>query len=167
MVGFTTDSINFSDTLLCISVEARLKIRSSARFDTIRARVHSFITSLDSLSLPCDVQGWENIPELASSIEKISVSESSCPKSLLMMEEMTIQVHVYQPLENDVFEEFSQESSGRGDEDTSMAATICELPNKSYEGLWDSLIYADNIKIKMLDYIHATLVLSDANVDCK
>ncbi|PPQ99898.1 hypothetical protein CVT24_009579 [Panaeolus cyanescens] len=148
-----------------VHVEARLKSRSSARFETIRSRVHAFITSLDFLALPSVVEGWENQPDLASAIERISVCESSCSKSSLTMEEMNIEVHVYQPLENDAFEEFSQDSNGRGDEDTSMAATVCELPNKSYEGLWDSLIYADNIKIKMLDYIHATLILSDANVD--
>ncbi|KNZ74410.1 Thyroid receptor-interacting protein 13 [Termitomyces sp. J132] len=46
-----------------------------------------------------------------------------------------------------------------------MAASVCELPNSTWEGLWDSLIYADDIKLKLLDYIHATLLLSDANVD--
>ncbi|PPQ81746.1 hypothetical protein CVT24_003730 [Panaeolus cyanescens] len=148
-----------------VHVEARLKSRSSARFETIRSRVHAFITSLNFLALPSVVEGWENQPDLASAIERISVCESSCHKSSLTMEEMNIEVHVYQPLESDAFEEFLPDSNGRGDEDTSMAATVCELPNKSYEGLWDSLIYADNIKIKMLDYIHATLILSDANVD--
>lgn len=48
-----------------------------------------------------------------------------------------------------------------------MAASACELPCIAWEGLWDSLIYSDNIKLKLLDYIHATLVLSDANVDCE
>lgn len=33
-------------------------------------------------------------------------------------------------------------------------------------GLWDSLIYSDGVKLKLLDYIHATLVLSDAGIDC-
>jgi SpoVK/Ycf46/Vps4 family AAA+-type ATPase len=48
-----------------------------------------------------------------------------------------------------------------------MAASVCELPNKSWDGIWNSLIYADDIKLKMLDYIQATLLLSDANVDCQ
>lgn len=48
-----------------------------------------------------------------------------------------------------------------------MAATMTELPNRSWDGLWDSLIYADDIKLKLLDYINATLAFSDANVDCR
>ena len=48
-----------------------------------------------------------------------------------------------------------------------MAATVCELPSVGWEGLWESLIYADDIKSKLLDYIFATVLLSDANVDCE
>jgi hypothetical protein len=47
-----------------------------------------------------------------------------------------------------------------------MAATVCELPNTKMEGLWDSLIFEANVKVKLLNYIHATLVLSDADIDC-
>jgi hypothetical protein len=79
---------------------------------------------------------------------------------------MILHVHVYQPSDGDSFEEFSAASGGGGDDDDAMAATVRELPNRSWEGLWNSLIYAGDIKLKLLDYIHATFVLSDANVDC-
>ena len=77
---------------------------------------------------------------------------------------MTIQVHVYQPSQ-DAFEEYSNSAGPRDQDDDTMAATVCELPNRHYVGLWDSLIYAGNIKMKLLDYIYATLLLSDANID--
>lgn len=48
-----------------------------------------------------------------------------------------------------------------------MAASVCELPSLSWEGLWESLIYSDDIKSKLLDYIYATVVFSDADVDCE
>ena len=81
---------------------------------------------------------------------------------------MLIQIHIYQPSDSDSFEEFSNDNGGSAtDGEEVMAASVCELPNRSWEGLWDSLIFADNIKLKLLDYIHATLVLSDANVDCE
>jgi hypothetical protein len=83
------------------------------------------------------------------------------------MEEAVIQIHVYQPSDNDAFEEFSNSAGNRNEDDDTMAASVCELPNRSYEGLWDSLIYAGDIKMNLLDYIHATLVFSDANVDCE
>ena len=47
-----------------------------------------------------------------------------------------------------------------------MAATVCELPSIGWEGLWESLIYEDDVKTRLLDYIYATVVFSDANVDC-
>jgi hypothetical protein len=48
-----------------------------------------------------------------------------------------------------------------------MAASVCELPSRQWEGLWDSLIFPDDTKTKLLDYIYATVLFSDANVDCK
>lgn len=92
------------------------------------------------------------------------VCEAPCPKPSLTREEMSIQVHVYQPSQG-TFEEYSNSAGPRDQDDDTMAATVCELPNRLYEGLWDSLIYAGNIKMKLLDYIYATLLLSDANID--
>lgn len=48
-----------------------------------------------------------------------------------------------------------------------MTATVTDLPCVLWEGLWDSLIYEDNIKGKLLNYIYSTLLLSDAGVDCE
>lgn len=151
-------------------VEVRVQPRTTARFDTIRNQVQAYLTSsFDRICLPSVLEGWEEIPGLASSVERIVVSESSCPSPSLTLEEMALNIHVYQPNDSDSFEEFSNSGGGvRDDEgDETMAASVCELPNRSWEGLWDSLIYADDIKMKLLDYIHATLVFSDANVDCK
>ncbi|KAF7355125.1 Pachytene checkpoint protein 2 [Mycena sanguinolenta] len=107
----------------------------------------------------------KTFPELASSVEQVLVCESSCPSHSLHISEMALQIHVYQPADTDSYEEFTNSSGTRQDDDETMAATVCELPNRGMEGLWNSLIYADDIKMKLLDYIHATLVFSDANVD--
>lgn len=158
--------LDFALTKL-LSVEVRLKTRASARFETIRNAVYAFVTSFDRLFFPSVLTGWEDTPELLASVEQIVLCETPSPKPLLAAKEMAIQVHVYQPSNSDAFEEYSNASGPRNDEDDSMAATVCELPNRVYEGLWDSLVYAGNIKLKLLDYIHATLLLSDANVDCE
>lgn len=147
-------------------VEVRLNPRVSARFDTIRSLVQSFVMSHDKIGLPSVLDGWQDIPELASSVENISICESPCSKQSLSLEEMILHVHVYQPSDGNSFEEFSSGPGGQDDDDT-MAASVCELPNRDWDGLWNSLVYADDIKLKLLDYIHATLILSDANVDCK
>ena len=144
-----------------------LRQRSSSRFETVRGLVRSYVSSFDRIVLPSVLDGWQDIPELASSVEKITVSESACPSNTLPLEETLIRIHVYQPSDGDTFEEFSNSAGAKDDDDDTMAASICELPNRGWDGLWDSLIYADDIKMKLLDYIHATLVLSDAKVDCE
>lgn len=153
--------------LTSLSVEVRLKPRATARFETIRARISDWVHSFDRINLASTLEGWEDFQDLASSVERVFVAESSCSSHhSLHISEMSLQIHVYQPADSDSFEEFTNSSGARGDEDETMAASVCELPNRGLEGLWDSLIYADDIKLKLLDYIHATLVLSDANVDC-
>ncbi|KAF7352977.1 Pachytene checkpoint protein 2 [Mycena venus] len=148
-----------------VHVEVRLQPRATARFETIRARVSDFVRGFDRINLSSTLEGWEDVPELASSVERILVSESSCASHSLHISEMSLQIHVYQPADTDSYEEFTNSTGTRQDDDETMAATVCELPNRGMEGLWNSLIYADDIKMKLLDYIHATLVFSDANVD--
>lgn len=120
------------------------------------------MTSLERIGLPSILSGWEDIPELLSSVDRIVACEIASSSTTLTQDQMMLQIHVYQPLENDSFEDFS---GSRNDEDDTMAATVSELPNRNLNGLWDSLIYDNGIKMKLLDYIHATLVFSDANVD--
>ncbi|CAK5275753.1 unnamed protein product [Mycena citricolor] len=148
-----------------VHVEVRLQPRATARFETIRHRITEWVQSFDRINLSSTLDGWEDVPELASSVERVLVAESACPTHSLHVSEMMLQVHVYQPSDGDSFEEFTNSGGTREDDDETMAASVCELPNRSWEGLWDSLIYADDIKLKLLDYIHATLVFSDANVD--
>ncbi|KAJ7499106.1 P-loop containing nucleoside triphosphate hydrolase protein [Mycena latifolia] len=148
-----------------VHIEVRLQPRATARFETIRGRVFAWVHSFDRINLSSTLEGWEDIPELASSVERVIVSESACPSHSLHISEMLLQVHVYQPADTDSFEEFTNSTGTREDDDETMAASVCELPNRGWEGLWDSLIYAGDIKMKLLDYIHATLVFSDANVD--
>ena len=106
------------------------------------------------------------MPLLASSVERILASEASYPSTSLAIEQVSLQIHVYQASEADAFEELAGGDS-RGEGEEVMAATVCELPSLGWEGLWESLIYADDIKARLLDYIYATFVFSDADVDCE
>ncbi|KAI0370252.1 P-loop containing nucleoside triphosphate hydrolase protein [Pilatotrama ljubarskyi] len=148
-----------------VEVEVRVAQNATSRFDTIRNAVHRYLTSsLSHIYLPSTIQGWEDVPLLASSIEKIAAAECPCPTSSLPIEQTALQIHVYQPTDTDAFEELTS-GSGRGEDEQIMAASVCELPSMSWEGLWESLIYSDDIKSKLLDYIYATVVFSDADVD--
>ncbi|KAG1755913.1 hypothetical protein EDB19DRAFT_1902087 [Suillus lakei] len=61
--------------------------------------------------------------------------------------------------------EYANGTPGRDDEENVIAASVRELPCLVWDGLWDGLIYVDNIKLKLSDYIHATFALSEADVD--
>jgi hypothetical protein len=102
---------------------------------------------------------------LASSVEQITACESSSPTSHLPVAQASLQIHVYQLTDGDSAEGFSTGPSGDGEEIT--AASVCELPSRQWEGLWDSLIFSDDTKSRLLDYIYATVLFSDANVDCE
>jgi hypothetical protein len=149
------------------TVEVRLRPKLTTRFDAIRNQVQLYITrSCEKINLASELEGWGEDPLLAGSVESIFVCESVCPMASLPLSDAVIQIHVYQPSEVEAFEEFTNSTGAREDTEDTTASTTCELPNRSLEGLWNSLIYSDNIKIKLLDYIHATFVLSDANIDC-
>ncbi|KAG6378471.1 AAA-domain-containing protein [Boletus reticuloceps] len=153
-----------SEPIWTVHVEVRLASKARRRLDTVQDLVRDFITSsFERLSLPSVLGGWEVDQTLASSVERIAVSESSCPSTSLSLNEISLQIHTYQPSENDTVEEYAN-GSGDGGEG-GLAASVSELPCRSWEGLWEGLIYADNIKLKLLDYIYATIILSDANVD--
>lgn len=140
---------------------------TSARFDTIRNAVHTYITSSFShIYLPSTLQGWEDVPILSQSVDRVVASESANSTPLVSIEDAALQIHVYQPNDSDAFEELTS-GGGRSDSEEVTAASVCELPSLGWEGLWESLIYAEDIKSKLLDYIYATVVFSDADVDCE
>ena len=143
----------------------RLSRNATARRDAIRREVYEFIvTSFSAFIWPSTViEGWETVPRLASCVERIYASESSCPDRSIPISQADLQIHVFQPIPDDTYDEYT----GGGDgEEAVVSATVCELPSRSLEGLWESLIYADGVKSKLLDYIYATISFGDADVDC-
>lgn len=129
--------------------------------------MNTFVTSSFShIYLPSTLQGWEDVPILAQSVDRIIASESTSASLSVSIEEAALQIYIYQPNDSNAFEELTS-GGGKGDSEEVTAASICELPSLGWEGLWESLIYAEDIKSKLLDYIYATVIFSDADVDCE
>lgn len=63
-------------------------------------------------------------------------------ENVLMVENALFDIHVYQPSESDVLEEFSngQRGGGGGEDEDVTAAGVHELPNMAFEGLWDTYV---------------------------
>ncbi|KAG8969984.1 hypothetical protein FRC03_012437 [Tulasnella sp. 419] len=154
---------NDSDLKWTVHIEACIKPESSALFDTIRNAVEQHVSMDEHIYLPSVITGWETTPLLQKNVEVIRATESTYPGKLLPVEQAILEIHVYQPNDAPAFEEFTTGSKSDGDE--VMAATVCELPCRAWEGLWDSLIYPDDIKPRLLNYIYATLIFSDKDVD--
>lgn len=147
-----------------VHIEVRLTRNATARFNFVRQAVHDFITtSFGAVIFPSKaIEGWETNPVLESSVERIYASEFSCPDRSIQVSQADLQIHVFQPYPDDTYDETTGGSDG---EEEVVSATVTEMPSRSLEGLWESLIYSDGVKAKLLDYIYATILFSDAGVD--
>ncbi|KAB5596327.1 Thyroid receptor-interacting protein [Ceratobasidium theobromae] len=147
-----------------VHVEVRVSHRSGVRHDVIRSAVEAFILKHhEFINIPNTFEDWGSDPVLGDDVELIHITESASPTSELPIGAANLVIHVYQPTDTPIDEQFA--SGGDDDEEAAVVATVCELPSRVWEGLWDTLIYDDDIKPRLLDYIYATLVFSDANVD--
>ncbi|KAG8768177.1 hypothetical protein FRC12_005729 [Ceratobasidium sp. 428] len=130
----------------------------------IRSAVETFLPqSNDMISIPMTVVGWHEHPILGQEVELIRVTESASPSQELPISSVNPIVHVYQTVDSGFEDQFA--TGGEEGDETPVVATVCELPSRVWEGLWDTLVYEDDIKSRLLDYIYATMLFSDANVD--
>lgn len=58
-------------------VEVRLKLESTARFDTISKFVHQTLEQDEQIYLPSSIGGWDSHPVLSQNVELIRATESS------------------------------------------------------------------------------------------
>jgi hypothetical protein len=150
----------------------------------IRSAVEAFILKhYEYIHIPNTFKDWSSDPVLGDDVELIHITESgmspdivsrseseecvitASPTSELPIGAANLLIHVYQPTDGAIEEQFA--SGGDDDDEAAVVTTVCELPSRVWEGLWDTLVYEDDIKTRLLDYIYATLLFSDANVDRK
>ncbi|QRW16380.1 AAA family ATPase [Rhizoctonia solani] len=157
------DPIN-DNTRWDVHVEVRVSHRSGVRHDVIRGAVEAFILKThEHINIPNVFQTWAGDPVLEGDVELIHVTESAAPMSELPVSCANLLIHVYQPTDGPIEDQFA---GGGDDEDEAVVVTtVCELPARVWEGLWDTLVYEDDIKSRLLNYIYATLIFSDANID--
>ncbi|KAJ9475477.1 Pachytene checkpoint protein 2 [Pseudozyma hubeiensis] len=154
-----------------VHVEVRLKPHSTASDDQVRSEAISFLTAtFTTLQSETEVTDWTSSPFLSNNVNRIRIAEiaassSSSTSIAVSVTDAALQIHVYQPSSTDIIDEFSAADPNADDPDETTAASVSELPNLSLDGIWDTLIYSDDIKPKLLNYIYTTLLFSDASVD--
>ncbi|KZS97522.1 P-loop containing nucleoside triphosphate hydrolase protein [Sistotremastrum niveocremeum HHB9708] len=154
---------SLDDAQWIVHVEVRLSQRSTARLDAIRNLVRRHLEAEAHIRLSAPIPGWKEVDILRENVESIAATESSCPHLVIDTAHAIFEVHVYQCSSDNTGEELTS-GGGQGEEEVA-AATVCELPSKAWDGLWNTLVYPDNIRERLLNYIYATLVFSDAGVD--
>ncbi|QSL64076.1 hypothetical protein MERGE_000231 [Pneumocystis wakefieldiae] len=146
-----------------LHIECSLKEKSTCRFDTASHHVRRFLLeNFSSLTLNTEFRNFEDEPLLMKHIEQIRVVEvSGSNKEILYLDEVDLDVHIYQ-LNNSL--PFINNFDDQDLEDGPMAI-VTELPSLSLEGLWDSLVFEDNIKNNLLHFIHTVMLFSDKDVN--
>ncbi|KAG7530943.1 hypothetical protein FFLO_04671 [Filobasidium floriforme] len=150
-----------------VHVEVRLNPYQALQTPQIRSIVRQYISENFERAEPgAEVEGWEEVEVLRGCAERIVFAESTLPDPFPLLSEVKLVVHVYQPSNHTGIQEFAATTGDEDDdEDNVMAATVQELPSRSLDGLWESLIYTEDIKPRLLNYIYTTLLFSDADVD--
>lgn len=82
---------------------------------------------------------------------------------------------MYRPSRQYIIDSFSAAAPGEdgeegdadagGEDSDVMAATVAQLPAVALEGIWDNLIYEDNVKLRLLNYINSTQLFGERTVD--
>ncbi|KAJ1021607.1 hypothetical protein NDA16_003744 [Ustilago loliicola] len=156
-----------SGSKVAVHVEVRLRPISTASNDEVRAEVTSFLTANETIQSETEVKDLSASPFLTANVERIQIGEiaSVAGHRPVYSSDVKLEIHVYQPSSTDIVDEFSAADPNADEGDETTAASVAELPNRSLDGVWDTLVYEDNIKSKLLNYIYTTLLFSDANVD--
>jgi hypothetical protein len=161
-------------TISCL-VEVRLSPTSAMRHKSVEDAVKQLLEDETGFFAPSEYTGWNEHPTLASNVQRVQLAElpskagpstgliSTLPKHLMvrwvLRSQVTFVIYVYQCSADSPTAEYTKD-----DNEDVMAADDRVLPAQEWEGLWESLIYADDIKTRLLNYIYTTLVFSDANI---
>ncbi|KAI3487141.1 hypothetical protein L1887_48974 [Cichorium endivia] len=151
-----------------VHVEVRLRPSSTASDETMRSEIEAFLTAhCTTLEAESEVASWSDSAFLSANVDRIRIAEVGARAATrsIPIPQARLEIHIYQPSSSDIVDEFSAADPGSDEGDETTAASVAELPNRSLDGVWDSLVYEDDIKAKLLNYIYTTLLFSDASVD--
>lgn len=71
-------------------------------------------------------------------------------------------IHIHQLYEEEAAEETADES-----EESSVAFCMWTLPALEFDGLWESLLYEEDVKPKLLRYVSTAMRFSELGVDAR
>ncbi|CAG8795196.1 8007_t:CDS:10, partial [Gigaspora margarita] len=118
-----------------LHIECCLKTHSTVRYDVIREQVEKFLREFKT-SLLChsEISDFQDVALLKENVEYMIVAEAGCDTSeIQILENVDLNIHVYQLNEDDVVEEYQEEENV-------LTANYWDLPARALDGLWDKII---------------------------
>ncbi|KAK9390351.1 P-loop containing nucleoside triphosphate hydrolase protein [Lipomyces mesembrius] len=158
-----------------IHLEVLVKSDTTHRYGRIRVLVSSFIQDNFAalrLNMVICPASYEDCGSLAEKVERITVVEiqGAGPTSdiIPVTKACKFDVHVYELREQ--VESFAPDlelSPVTIDDEGTIAATVSELPCRNIDGLWESLVFDDDIKHRLLHFMSTIMLFSDRQVNNK
>ncbi|TYJ51399.1 hypothetical protein B9479_008031 [Cryptococcus floricola] len=154
------------DDRIVIHVEVRQKQHSRILQQPLMIVLQQFIEEeIARVQLGCELPGWQEVEILREHVDRVWVEEGVMGVESIQASEAEIQVHVYKASVDDLLEEFTADLDDDDDEEKVSAASVRSLPSKELDGVWDTLVYSDDIKARLLNYIYSTILFSECEVD--
>ncbi|KAL1528524.1 hypothetical protein AB1Y20_009867 [Prymnesium parvum] len=142
-----------------ISIEACLAEHSVAPAETIARRVRELLCASGSvhegqfLDLSLDQALQNELRHVRVADMSSSATDGVC---------MSTAIHVHR-----LYDEEAAEETADDDEDSNIAFSMWTLPSLEFDGLWESLIYDEDVKPKLLRYVSAAMRFSELGVDSR
>ncbi|KAK1926102.1 putative regulation of meiosis-related protein [Papiliotrema laurentii] len=167
IMDYDSDGEEMVDQGVLVHVEVRLHEGIAVNMSLMRRMVLGYIfDTLTVLTVGRDVQDWEEVDAFRNTVAQIRVAESSNGQTSVEIHEADVLVHVYSPSYEAPLESFGNDDEDSDDDEERVpSATVRQLPSLELDGLWENLIYADDIKSRLLNYIYSTTAFSDAGID--
>ncbi|KAJ3109069.1 Pachytene checkpoint protein 2 [Phlyctochytrium planicorne] len=135
-----------------VHVECLLKHDSTARLDSTRLHIEKLLSS--RLLATHTTLGFSDDAFLQENVDVIRVCEVEGGGGDGSLQDASFHIHVY-----------SLEQDPEETDNNNISSTIVSLPARSLEGLWESLIFDEDIMSKMLNYVSASMLFAERNVD--
>jgi len=154
------DGINGVQDKCCYHIEVLQSLYSTVQAKVLKDKVKTFLTEKKSAFGDFSISDFQD-EFLKQHIISISLCDSEIPgeeKKVIDFTSCLLQIHVYQ-----------LHTDGAGaeelDDENLIAASHWLLPSSDFEGMWNSLIYDEPIKNRLLNYASTTLLFSDKKID--
>ncbi|XP_073728734.1 pachytene checkpoint protein 2 homolog isoform X2 [Misgurnus anguillicaudatus] len=140
-----------------VHIEVQVKSESTVKRSDIRTHVLSL---LDRHSSVLASYKWTEFDDefLTRNVKSVTITDAVGPK-FIDLRVHNLCIHIFS-LNDD-----SPNTLTLEEEEELSAANHWLLPAGEFHGIWESLVYEEDIKTHLLDYVTTTIFFSDKNVD--